>query len=339
MMASTIKSPIRSSSPLRGHTRDRPGHSLEVAYRRAREQQAQMRRERLAYTVPRAALRAFPIAVVFAVLAVSGLRLPVSVAVAAYLVVQLGWPLVVIGRSFDPVPEIEALREGAESERKTARIVNRLRRYGYVVMHDRRVAHSEASIGHLLVGPGGVMVMKSDASPGTVRYSKDGAKVDGQSLKKPLDLTRWLGEEVRNQIRDALPMVKVPVRPILIMAEAGVLWSDGAIDGVTLISLKDLVSYIRGRPDRLNPAEVTKVVAVAQRLFPPATANQLADHVTLDRDQWLALMDALRTILERGGDATDMLDRLTRIENELARSGEPGGRSGIPGARTGDSGD
>ncbi|WP_131773819.1 nuclease-related domain-containing protein [Candidatus Protofrankia datiscae] len=339
MMASTTKSPIRSSSPLRDHTRDRPGHSLEVAYRRAREQQAQMRRERLAYTVPRAALRAFPIAVVFAVLVASGLRLPVSVAVTAYLVVQLGWPLVVIGRSFDPVPEIEALREGAESERKTARIVNRLRRYGYVVMHDRRVAHSEASIGHLLVGPGGVMVMKSDASPGTVRYSKDGAKVDGQSLKKPLDLTKWLGEEVRNQTRDALPMLKVPVRPILIMVEAGVLWSDGAIDGVTLISLKDLVSYVRGRPDRLNPAEVTKVVAVAQRLFPPATANQLADHVTLDRDQWLTLMDALRTILERGGNATDMLDRLTRIENDLARLAEPGGRSGIPGARTGDNGD
>ncbi len=338
-MASTTKSPIGSSSPLRSHTRDRPGHSLHMAYRRAREQHAQMRRERLAYTVPRAALRAFPIAVVFAVLVASGLRLPMSIAVAAYLVIQLGWPLLVIGRSFDPVPEIEALREGAESERKTARTVNRLRRYGYVVMHDRRVPHSEASIGHLLVGPGGVMVMKSDASTGTVRYSKDGAKVDGQPLKKPLDLAKWLGEEVSTRTRDALPMVKAPVRPILVMVEAGVLWSDGKIDGVTLISLRDLVSYVRGRPDRLNPAEVTKVVAVLQRLFPPYSANQLADHVTLDRDQWLTLMDALRTILERDGDATGMLDRLTRIENDLARIAEPGVRSGIPGARTDGDGD
>ncbi|WP_322759173.1 nuclease-related domain-containing protein [Frankia sp. Cr2] len=345
-MASTMKSLGRGSlrSPFGGDTRDRPGYSLQMAYQRAREQHAQMRRERLAYTVPRAALRAFPIAVIFAVLVASGLRLSTSIAVGVFLLIELGWPLIVIGRSFDPVAEIEALREGAEAERKTASAINRLRRYGYVIMHDRRIPGSEATIGHLLVGPGGVMMIKSDASTGTVRYAKDGAKdgakVDGQSLSQPLELTKWLGDEVRARTRTATPMIKIPVTPILVMVEAGVLWSDGAVEGVTLISLKDLVSYVRGRPARLNPAEVTKVIAVVQRLFPTYSPNELADAVTVDRDQWLTLMDALRTIRERGGDATDMLDRLAKIESDLARRAEPSDRSAIPTARTnGDSGD
>ncbi len=326
------KSPIRS--PLRGNTADRPGYSLELAYRQAREQHSLMRRERLTHTVPRAALRALPIGLFFAVLAATGLNLPTTVAVSVYLVIQLGWPLVVIGKSFDPVPEIEALREGAEAERRTARTINRLRRYGYVIMHDRRVPGSEANIGHLLVGPGGVMVIMSDASTGAVRYAKDGAKVDGQSLKKPLDLTKWLGDETRSQARTAMPMIKVPVTPILVMVEAGVMWSDGAIDGVTLISLKDLVSYVRARPDRLNPAEVTKVVAAVQRLFPPCSFDRPAGHLAVDRNQWLAVMDALRTIRERDGDATGMLDQLAQIETDLARIAEPSGRSAIPAART-----
>ncbi len=345
-MASTTKSltrgPLRGPlrGPFGGDTRDRPGYSLQMAYQRAREQHAQMRRERLAHTVPRAALRAFPIAVIFAVLVASGLRLSISIAVAVFLLIELGWPLIVIGRSFDPVAEIETLRESADAERKTASAINRLRRYGYVIMHDRRVPGSEATIGHLLVGPGGVMVIKSDASTGTVRYAKagtkDGAKVDGQPLTQPLDLTKWLGDEVRARTRTATPMIKIPVTPILAMVEAGVLWSDGAVEGVTLISLKDLVSYVRGRPDRLNPAEVTKVVAVVQRLFPTYSLNQLADSVTVDRDQWLTLMDTLRTIRERGGDATDMVDRVMKIESDLARLAEAGGRSAIPTGRTDD---
>ncbi|WP_239405032.1 nuclease-related domain-containing protein [Frankia sp. Cj3] len=334
-MASTTKSPARGPlrSPFGGDPRDRPGYSLQMAYQRAREQHARMRRERLAYTVPRAALRAFPIAAVFAVLVALGLGLSTSIAVGVFLLIELGWPLIVIGRSFDPVPEIEALREGAEAERKTASAINRLRRYGYVIMHDRSVPGSAASVGHLLVGPGGVMVIKSDASTGTVRYAKDGgkdgAKVDGQSLRKPLDLTKWLGDEVRARTRTATPMIKIPVTPILAMVEAGVLWSDGAVEGVTVISLKDLVSYIRGRPDRLNPAEVTKVLAVVQRLFPPYSANPPTDAITVDRDQWLILMDALRTIRERGGDATDMLDQLAKIENDLTQLAETSGQSGI----------
>jgi hypothetical protein len=298
-----------------------------------------MRRERLAYAVPRAALRAFPVAAIFAVLVAAGLQLPASVALGVFLLIQLGWPLIVIGRSFDPVPEIETLREGAEAERRTASAINRLRRYGYVIMHDRRISGSEAHVGHLLVGPGGVMVIQSDASTGTVRYSKDGAKVDGQSLKKPLDLTKWIGDEVRARTRIATPMIKVPVTPILAMVEAGVLWSDGAVEGVTLISVKDLVSYIRGRPDRLNPAEVTKVVAAIQRLFPTYSVTMPAEAVTIDRDRWLTLVDTVRTIREQDGDATNLLDRLETIENDLVRLAAPDGQPEIQTARGDDSDD
>ncbi len=41
-------------------------------------------------------------------------------------------------------------------------------------------------------------------------------------------------------------------------------------------------------------------------------------------------MDALRTIRERGGDATDMLDQLAKIESDLTQLAETSGQSGIP---------
>ncbi len=47
-------------------------------------------------------------------------------------------------------------------------------------------------------------------------------------------------------------------------------------------------------------------------------------------------MDTLRTIRERGGDATDMVDRVAKIESDLARLAEAGGRSAIPTGRTDD---
>jgi nuclease-like protein len=307
-----------------------PGHSLYTEYRRARDQHVLMRREKLARTLPRTAVRAAAVGLVLALVIAFGLDLPPVVAVVVFLLVLIGWPGVIVANAYNPDPEIELLKSNAQSERKTAHTISRLRRHGYVVAHDRAVPYSEATIGHLLVGPGGVMVITSAPHKGVVRYVKSGAEIDGESLKPIIDRTSWLGGEVRNQLRAALPMVKFPVYPIIVMAEADVLWHDGALDGVTIISIKDVVNLLRKKKTVLNPAEVKRVAAAGARLFPAYAANRLAEHITVDRDQWLSLMDALRTIRERDGDASDLLDRLSQIETDLARQADLTGRSGMP---------
>ncbi|MCL9793267.1 nuclease-related domain-containing protein [Frankia sp. AgKG'84/4] len=307
----------------------RPGHSLQTEYQRARENQALVRRDRLARQVPRIAVRAAVVGLVLALVIAFGLGQP-AVAIAVFFLVFLAWPAGIVAASFGTAPDIEFLREGAEAERKTAKAIARLRRHGYLILHDRAVPYSEATIGHLLVGPGGVMVLGSDNSKGTVRYTKGGAVCDGESLKPVIDRASWLGGEVRNQIRAALPMLKIPVIPVLVMVEANVLWSDGALDGVTIISMKDVANFIRKKPGRLNPGEVRQIIAASERLFPAFSANRLADEVTVDRDQWLALMDALRTIRERDGDASELLDRLAQIEADLGRQADVGTRAGMP---------
>ncbi|MCK9897656.1 nuclease-related domain-containing protein [Frankia sp. AgB32] len=307
----------------------RPGHSLQTEYQRARENQALVRRDRLARQVPRIAVRAAVVGLVLALVIAFGLGQP-AVAIAVFFVVFLAWPAGIVAASFGTAPDIEFLREGAEAERKTAKAIARLRRHGYLILHDRAVPYSEATIGHLLVGPGGVMVLGSDNSKGTVRYTKGGAVCDGESLKPVIDRASWLGGEVRNQVRAALPMLKIPVIPVLVMVEANVLWSDGALDGVTIISIKDAANFIRKKPGRLNPGEVRQIIAASERLFPAYSANRLAEQVSVDRDQWLALMDALRTIRERDGDASELLDRLAQIEADLGRQADVGARAGMP---------
>lgn len=306
-----------------------PGHSLYTEYRRARDQHVLLRREKLARAVPRTAVRAAAVGLVLALVIAFGLGLPPVFPIVVFLLVFVGWPAVIIANAYNPVPDIEALREAATSEKITATTVSRLRRHGFIVMHDRSVPYSEATIGHLLVGPGGVMVISSDWRKGIVRYVKSGAQVDGDSLKPAIDRVAWLGGEVRTQLQAMMALTKIPVFPILVMAQADVLWSDGALDGVTIISHKDVVNFVRTKSTQLNPADVKKVAAAAGRLFPAYSSNLLAEHITVDRDQWLSLMDALRTIRERDGDASDLLDRLAQIEAELARQADPG-RSGMP---------
>jgi len=312
----------------------RPGQSLQTEYQRARANQALVRRDRLARQIPRTAVRSAVVGLVLALVIAFGVGQP-GIAIAVFFVVFLAWPAGIVATSFGTAPDIELLREGAEAERKTARFIARLRRNGYLILHDRAVPYSEETIGHLLIGPGGVMVLNSDNSKGTLRYTKGGAVCDGESLKPVIDRAAWLGGEVRNQVRAALPMLKIPVSPILVMVEANVLWSDGALDGVTIISIKDVANFIRKKPGRLNPGEVRQVVAAAERLFPAFSANRLADQVTVDRDQWLTLMDALRTIRERDGDASDMLDRLAQIESDLGRQADVSARAGMPVASAG----
>jgi hypothetical protein len=308
-----------------------PGQFLYAEYLRARDHHALVRRDRLARNLPRTLAKAVPVALLISLVMAFGAGLPGGFAFLVFVLVIAGWTGVAVASAFGDDGEIEHLRTCAEAERRTARTISRLGRQGYAVLHDRIVPTTDATVGHVLIGPGGVIVLNSEPAEGVVRYTKKVASVDGEPLTTPIERTAFLGSEIRTQLRAAVPMVKITVSPVLVMTEADVLWKDGAVDGVTVISIKDVIGYVRSRPSRLNPAEVKQVVTAVQRLFPPFTGDRLTDQVTMHRDQWVLLMDALRTIRERDGDATDLLDRLAQIESDLGRQADGFARRGIPG--------
>jgi hypothetical protein len=81
----------------------------------------------------------------------------------------VGWRL-----RFRPSEQVTAWRRGAAGERRTARLLDRLTRDGYVVFHDLAVPGSSANVDHLVVGPSGVFVIDSKQWTGSVQQGADG---------------------------------------------------------------------------------------------------------------------------------------------------------------------
>ena len=81
----------------------------------------------------------------------------------------VGWRL-----RFRPSEQVTAWRRGADGERRTARLLDRLTRDGYVVFHDLALPGSPANVDHLVIGPSGVFVIDSKQWTGSVRQGVDG---------------------------------------------------------------------------------------------------------------------------------------------------------------------
>jgi Nuclease-related domain len=99
-----------------------------------------------------------------------------------------GWRL-----RFRPSEQARTWQRGAHGERRTARLLDRLTRDGYVVFHDLAVPGSPANVDHLVVGPsGGVFVIDSKQWTGSVHQGADGlAWHDHYPLDRTLETVRW----------------------------------------------------------------------------------------------------------------------------------------------------
>ena len=80
-----------------------------------------------------------------------------------------GW-----GLRFRPSPDAVAWRRGAAGERRTARLLDPLERHGWAVLHDLALPGSRANIDHLVIGPGGVLVIDSKQYRGRLQLESSG---------------------------------------------------------------------------------------------------------------------------------------------------------------------
>jgi hypothetical protein len=164
-----------------------PGRSARAAYRRRRAEELAAWTRSLAWRAPLVAA-AGAVAQVLA----AQVGLPRAGLVGLAGAVLVGWRL-----RFQPSEQARTWQRGAEGERHTARLLDRLTRDGFVVFHDLAVPDSPANIDHLVIGPTGVFVIDSKQWTGSVHQGADGlAWHNHYRLDRTLDTICWEAETI-----------------------------------------------------------------------------------------------------------------------------------------------
>jgi hypothetical protein len=165
----------------------RPGHSALAASRRRRATELAAWTRSLVWRTPLVAT-----AGLLGQLLASGPTCRGAGLVGLAVAALVAWRL-----RFRPSERVTAWRRGADGERRTARLLDRLTRDGYVVFHDLALPGSPANVDHLVIGPTGVFVIDSKQWTGTVRQSADGlAWHNHYRLDRTLETVRWEAQMV-----------------------------------------------------------------------------------------------------------------------------------------------
>lgn len=162
-----------------------------------------------------------------------------------------------------------AWRLGAKGERRTARILARLERDGFVAFHDLAVPGSPANINHLVIGPTGVYVIDSKFYRGVVRMGLDGRLWYGaRSLDRVLGTLWWEAQQVAEALAGG---PEIRVYPVLCMHEARLPWLEElTVDGIPVLAGSALELALRSPRQPLTPVQVAWLCGQVRAGFRPA---------------------------------------------------------------------
>jgi hypothetical protein len=171
----------------------------------------------------------------------------------------VGWWL-----RFRPSEQARTWQRGAAGERRTARLLRRLVRDGFVVLHDLAVPGSPANVDHLVIGPSGVFVIDSKQWTGSVHQSADGLVWHNHHrLDRTLATVRWQAETLGR-------LLGIPAAPLLCVHGAHVQGGGLHAQGVALVPAARLPLAL-GSDRLLSDADVELLAATAwTRLWPAA---------------------------------------------------------------------
>ena len=235
----------------------RPGASAHAAYRRRRAAEWAVWTRGLPWRA--AAVLAAGVGV--GVLAAQ-LDAPLAGLAGLLATAALGWVL-----RFRVSPETSAWRRGAAGERRTARLLSHLQDRGWVVLHDLAVPGSKANIDHLVIGPGGVVVIDSKQYRGRLRLDPSGLLWHGCHL---LTMTLRAAWWEADQADEVLGVADVQVAAIVAVHGASVPWGRLEADGVTVVPARRVPDLLRAMPPILGPERVAWLADRARLRFHPA---------------------------------------------------------------------
>jgi Nuclease-related domain len=178
---------------------------------------------------------------------------------SALATVAAAWAL-----RFRPSPEARAWRRGAVGERRTARLLGPLERHGWAILHDLALPGSPANIDHLMIGPGGVLVIDSKQYRGRLQLDPSGRLWHG---RYPLDQTVQAVSWEADQAAQVLPDPGMAVVPIVAVHGAQVLWGKVIVNGVPVVAARRLPSMLRQLPPVLGSERVAALADQARVRF------------------------------------------------------------------------
>jgi hypothetical protein len=164
---------------------------------------------------------------------------------------------------FRPSEQARTWQRGAQGERRTARLLERLTRDGFVVFHDLAVPDSPANVDHLVIGPNGVFVIDSKQWTGSVQQGADGlAWHNHYRLDRTIDIVRWEAETIGR-------LLGTRTHPLLCVHGAHV--QHGGLDtqGVAIVAAHLLRSAL-GYERVLSDADVQHLATTAWTSLRPA---------------------------------------------------------------------
>ena len=231
-----------------------PGRSAIGAYRRQRALELAGWTRSLAWRAPLVAGAGVAAQVLAAQAGLPWAGLP-GLAVAALV----GWRL-----RFRPSEQARTWQRGAHGERRTARLLDRLTRDGYVVFHDLAVPGSPANVDHLLIGPSGVFVIDTKQWTGQVRQSSDGlAWHNHYRLDRTLETVRWEADTISR-------ILGTRAAALLCVHGAHVYGGGVEAQGVAIVPAP-LLRGALGDDRVLSDAEVALLAATARMRLRPAS--------------------------------------------------------------------
>jgi hypothetical protein len=235
----------------------RPGASAEATYRRRRAAEWAAWTRSLPW-------RAAAILAAGAGVGMLAARLAPHLAGPAGLLAAAALGLVL---RFRVSADARAWRRGATGERRTARLLARLERHGWAVLHDLAIPDSQANIDHLVIGPGGVLIIDSKQYRGQLRLDQYGLLWHGRHLLSwMLRTVRWEAD----QADEVLGVADIQVGAIVAMHDAGVPWGRLAVDGVTVAAARRVADLLQALPPILGPERVAWLADRARLRFRPA---------------------------------------------------------------------
>jgi hypothetical protein len=168
---------------------------------------------------------------------------------------------------FRPSSDSLAWRRGAAGERRTARLLAPLERQGWAVLHDLAIPGSAANIDHLVIGPGGVVVIDTKRYRGRLQLDRYGFLWHGRHLLvSNLRRVRWQAD----QADEVLGIADIQVAAIVAVHGASVPWGCLQADTITVVPARRVPDLLRALPPILGPEQVVWLADRARLRFHPA---------------------------------------------------------------------
>ena len=182
-----------------------------------------------------------------------------SAVAGAIVAAGLAWRL-----RFRVTPDTMAWRRGAAGERRTARLLGPLERRGWAVLHDLAIPGTQANIDHLVIGPGGVVVIDTKQYRGRLWLDPDGLVWHSRHLLvATLRKLRWAAD----QADELLGVADVQVVAIMAVHGAKVSWGRLAADGVIVAPARRKPDLLQALPAILGPERVAWLADRARLRF------------------------------------------------------------------------